>query len=101
MEICRAVHAEQNAIIQAALHGVELGPPGLKAYCTYSPCVTCAKLLIQAGVEEILVREIYPDDLAQQMLAEAGVALTVIGKGWTTPSLGKGDVYLGVTDEPA
>jgi len=69
----RATHAEANAVVQAALHGV--GVAGATAYCTHQPCVHCAKLLISAGIERIVYAEPYVDPFAQQLLAEAGVAL--------------------------
>jgi dCMP deaminase len=69
----RATHAEANAVVQAALHGV--GVAGATAYCTHQPCVHCAKLLISAGIERIVYAEPYADPFAQQLLAEAGVAL--------------------------
>lgn len=70
-EICRAVHAEQNVILQAATHGVDLR--GAEIFCTTHPCVTCAKMLIGCGVRRIWHCEGYPDDLSAQMLREAGV----------------------------
>lgn len=70
-ELCRGIHAEQNAVIQAARHGIAIG--GATCYCTHQPCVLCAKILINAGVIEIVYREPYPDELAQTMLAEAGI----------------------------
>ena len=72
-ELCRAIHAEQNAIIQAALHGVAI--EGATLYTTLHPCVLCAKMLINCGVKEIHYIEGYPDELSRTMLAEAGVAL--------------------------
>lgn len=69
----RSTHAEANAVVQGALHGV--GLEGATAYCTHQPCVNCAKLLISAGVERIVYDEAYPDAFAQALLAEAGVAL--------------------------
>ena len=72
-EICRAVHAEQNAIVQAAVHGVELDEATL--YLTTQPCATCAKMLINANVTRIVYEGPYPDELAVQMLEEAGVEL--------------------------
>ena len=72
-ELCRALHAEQNAIIQAAVHGVKL--ENVTAYCTTMPCVTCAKMLINADVKRIVYEADYPDELSRQMLAEAGVEL--------------------------
>lgn len=72
-ELCRALHAEQNAIIQAAVHGV--GLRGVTCYSTTQPCVTCAKMLINANVRRIVFAGEYPDPLARQMLEEAGVLL--------------------------
>jgi dCMP deaminase len=69
----RSTHAEANAVVQAALHGV--GVAGATAYCTHQPCVHCAKLLISAGIERIVFAQAYDDAFAQQLLAEAGVAL--------------------------
>lgn len=69
----RAVHAEANALVQAALHGVSL--EDATAYCTHQPCINCAKLLISAGITKIVFRDPYPDRFAQALLAEAGVAL--------------------------
>ncbi len=72
-ELCRAIHAEQNAVVQAAKHGTAID--GATAYCTHQPCVLCAKILINAGVVEVMYRDPYPDTLAEQMLGEAGVVL--------------------------
>jgi dCMP deaminase len=72
-ELCRALHAEQNAIIQAGVHGV--GLRDVTCYSTNQPCVTCAKMLINANVKRIVFAGDYPDLLARQMLAEAGVTL--------------------------
>jgi dCMP deaminase len=72
-ELCRGVHAEQNALIQAAKYGVPID--GATLYCTNQPCVTCAKLLINAGITEIIYFDAYPDKLGEEMLAEAGVTL--------------------------
>ena len=69
----RATHAEANAIVQAALHGVNVA--NSTAYCTHQPCVNCSKLLISAGVRKIVYEVAYPDPIAQELLGEAGVAL--------------------------
>lgn len=69
----RATHAEANAVVQAALHGVTLSDS--TAYCTHQPCVNCTKLLISAGVRRIVYDTAYPDAVAQELLAEAGVGL--------------------------
>lgn len=71
MELSRAIHAEQNAIIQAAKMGVSIQDSTL--YVTTHPCFTCAKMLINAGVKKIIYKEGYPDDFAKEILEEAGV----------------------------
>ena len=68
---CRGLHAEQNAIVQAALHGLSI--KGSVLYCTTQPCVTCAKMIINSGIKKIVYKEKYPDELARKMLKEAGV----------------------------
>jgi dCMP deaminase len=68
-ELCRGLHAEQNAIIQAAVFGVSI--KGSVLYCTNTPCVVCVKMLINAGVTEIIYSGEYPDDLAKRMLEES------------------------------
>ncbi|MDA8124017.1 MAG: cytidine/deoxycytidylate deaminase family protein [Deltaproteobacteria bacterium] len=70
-ELCRGLHAEQNAIIQAALHGVSV--KGATLYCTNHPCVICAKMIINAGIVRIVVSGVYRDLLAEEMLAEAHI----------------------------
>lgn len=72
-ELCRGLHAEQNAIIQAALHGVST--KGSTLYCTNHPCVICAKMIINAGVIRIVIRDGYHDKLAADMLKEAGISV--------------------------
>ena len=72
-ELCYAVHAEQNAIIQAARLGSSID--GATLYCTHQPCVLCAKMIVNAGIRRVVYREGYPDDFARQMLSEGGVAL--------------------------
>jgi dCMP deaminase len=69
-ELCRGLHAEQNAIVQAAYHGV--GIQGATLYCTNHPCIICSKMLINAGIEKIVYEEGYADDLARTMLKESG-----------------------------
>ena len=80
-EICRGLHAEQNGIIQAARHGINLS--GSTVYTTDSPCIICAKMLINVGVERIVCRQGYPDELSKEMLAQAGLSLEYLdgGKG--------------------
>ena len=72
-ELCRGLHAEQNAIIQASVFGISID--GATLYCTAAPCSVCAKMLINAGIKEIVYQESYPDDLAQQMLTEAQIKM--------------------------
>ena len=74
-EICRAVHAEQNALVQAAKHGVAI--EGADIYTTHQPCVLCTKLLINAGVRRVVYRHAYPDELAAAMAKEAGLTLVL------------------------
>jgi dCMP deaminase len=69
----RALHAEQNAIIQAALHGISI--QGATAYVTHQPCLTCAKMLINAGIRRVVYAGNYPDDFSRQFLHDAGVEL--------------------------
>ena len=72
-ELCRGTHAEQNAIIQASLHGVSI--EGADIYITCSPCVLCTKMLINSGIKRIVYKGDYPDKLALEMLNETGVEL--------------------------
>ncbi len=72
-ELCRGLHAEQNAIIQAAVFGVSITNSTL--YCTSTPCVVCVKMLINAGVKEIIYSGEYPDDLAKKMLRESNLKI--------------------------
>ena len=69
----RVTHAEANAVVQAALHGISI--EGATAYCTHQPCINCSKLLISAGVSKIVYATPYPDQVASDLLAEAGVRL--------------------------
>ncbi len=77
-EICRGLHAEQNAIIQAALYGINIKDSVL--YCTHQPCITCSKMIINAGIKKIIFKGEYPDSLAQDVLKEAGVRLIKYGE---------------------
>lgn len=72
-EICRAVHSEQNAIIQCALYGVPT--EGSTVYVTHQPCTICAKILINSGVKKIVYEKPYLDKFSQSLLKEAGVKL--------------------------
>jgi len=70
-ELCRGLHAEQNVIIQAAFHGIRI--QGSTLYCTHLPCVICTKMLINAGIKEIIYEGGYGDPLSREMLLEAGI----------------------------
>ncbi|NLT16201.1 MAG: cytidine deaminase, partial [Clostridiales bacterium] len=70
-ELCYAIHAEQNAIIQAAKMGVSI--QGATLYCTHQPCVICTKMIVNAGLLRIVYDEPYPDDFALRILKEANV----------------------------
>ena len=70
-ELCRGLHAEQNAIIQAAYHGLAIN--GATLYCTNKPCVICSKMLINAGIQQIYYAEGYDDPLSDAMFEEAGL----------------------------
>jgi dCMP deaminase len=71
-EICRAVHSEANAIIQAALNG-GASTEGATLYCTLTPCVLCAKMIINAKIKNVVVREYYPDGSAMLLLHKASI----------------------------
>jgi dCMP deaminase len=77
-ELCRGLHAEQNAIIQAAIHGVSI--QGAELYSTHHPCVVCAKMLINAHIAKIYLAEDYPDRLAKDLLLQAGIEIAVVPK---------------------
>lgn len=72
-ELCRGLHAEQNAIIQAAYHGISI--KGSILYCTNKPCVICTKMIINAGIKMVYYEEGYDDSLADEMFAEAGLKI--------------------------
>ncbi|NLJ87896.1 MAG: cytidine deaminase [Epulopiscium sp.] len=70
-ELCRALHAEQNAIVQAAMYGISV--QGGTLYVTHQPCVMCAKMAINAGIKRIVFKGDYPDELSKELLEEAGI----------------------------
>ena len=72
-ELCRAIHAEQNAIVQAAKYGTSI--EGGTIYTTAYPCVMCAKMIINAGLKRIVYRDSYPDDLSTELLKESGIEM--------------------------
>jgi len=75
-ELCRGLHAEQNAIIQAAYHGVSI--KGGLLYSTHLPCSICVKMIINAGVDRVCYLEGYPDDLASQLITESGIIVNQV-----------------------
>lgn len=77
-ELCRALHAEQNAIIQAATLGQSI--EGGTIYITHQPCAICSKMIINSGITRIVVNEGYPDDLALEFLDEAGLKVIMLGE---------------------
>lgn len=76
-ELCRGLHAEQNAIIQAANHGV--GIRGATIYSTTHPCVICTKMIINAGISRIVYQEGYADQLSAEMLSSSGIRVEKLG----------------------
>ena len=72
-ELCRGVHAEQNAIIQSAIHGVSI--EGSTLYSTHQPCILCAKIIINAKIRRVLFINSYPDDAALKFLRQAKVEI--------------------------
>ncbi|SDF00228.1 deoxycytidylate deaminase [Sporolituus thermophilus] len=77
-ELCRGMHAEQNAIVQAALHGVAI--EGATLYCTHQPCSACTKMIINAGIRRIVYEHPYPDPLARELVQEAGIECVCLKK---------------------
>ncbi|KPL01146.1 MAG: cytidine deaminase [candidate division Zixibacteria bacterium SM23_73_3] len=74
-ELCRATHAEQNAIVQAALFGVSIKDSTM--YSTTQPCILCSKLIINAGIRKIVIKNNYPDKMSSQMLKEAKIKIQI------------------------
>lgn len=77
-ELCRGLHSEQNALLQAALHGVSVKDSVL--YCTTQPCIICAKMLINAGIKEIIIISGYPDKMSMDFFDQAGVLVRTCKK---------------------
>ena len=75
-ELCRALHAEQNAIIQAAAFGQSV--EGATIYITHSPCIICSKMIINVGIQKIFVDQEYPDEFATEILGEAGLKIVTL-----------------------
>ncbi|HEY95281.1 MAG TPA: cytidine deaminase [Dehalococcoidia bacterium] len=74
-ETCRAIHAEQNVIIQAALHGISL--EGSTIYCTHTPCILCAKMLVNAKIKRFVSFSEYNDDRFIDLFREAGIEIDI------------------------
>lgn len=81
VEICRGLHAEQNTIIQAAFHGIIIS--GSTLYCTNQPCSICVKMLINAGIVQIVYKDGYPDPLAEELLTQAQIRVRRYDEGET------------------
>jgi len=77
-EICRAIHAEQNAIIQGGLHGINLN--GGIMYCTHHPCIICAKMIVNSGIKKVVAYNNYPDESTVELFKEAGVEFVKVDK---------------------
>ena len=75
-EICRGLHAEQNAIIQAARYGIDIEESSI--YITTEPCSVCAKMLINAGIKEIVFATAYPDKLSEELLGETDILIRCV-----------------------
>ena len=78
-ELCRGLHAEQNAVVQAAYHGVSIC--GASIYITHQPCSICTKILINSGINHFLFKSPYNDTLAEEIILEANVKITILDKG--------------------
>lgn len=74
-ELCRAIHAEQNAIVQAAKFGIALD--GATIYVNTQPCITCSKLIANVGIKKVIYKRPYPDKMALDILQEAGVVVEI------------------------
>jgi dCMP deaminase len=77
-ELCRAIHAEQNAVVQAATSGVNIS--GATIYTTTFPCSLCSKIIINASIVRIVCRKGYPDELSRQLLSEAGMKIEILNE---------------------
>ncbi|HQB84901.1 MAG: tRNA-specific adenosine deaminase [Parcubacteria group bacterium ADurb.Bin247] len=77
-EICRAIHAEQNVIIQSSLHGVSLS--GATVYCTHTPCIICAKMLVNSKIKRFVSFSHYSEDSFVELFKEAGIEVDILDK---------------------
>ena len=80
-ELCRGLHAEQNAIIQAAKHGTSI--EGATLYCNTMPCIICSKMVINAGIKRVVYLAGYPDQLAEEMIRESGLLVEKVEESQT------------------
>lgn len=87
-ELCRGLHAEQNVIIQAAIHGISI--QGAEIYCTHQPCLICTKMLINCGVSKVYFANPYPDEMAENFLRESGVDYMLLRPSGTAKVAAKG-----------
>lgn len=74
-ELCRGLHAEQNALLQASLHGISVKDGVL--YCTNQPCIICAKMLINAGIKEVIILHGYPDKMSMEFFNKAEIIVRI------------------------
>lgn len=95
-ELCRGLHAEQNAIIQAAYHGVSIN--SAYVYSTHLPCSICMKMIINAGITKILYMDGYPDELSLQLIEESGIVVEKVDFDASSAKSGTRNSRLGVRD---
>ncbi len=88
----RTLHAEQNAIIQGALHGISI--ESATAYVTHQPCLTCAKMLINAGIRRVVYAGNYPDQYSRQFLLDAGVELKHLPRARAADTVYQPDLFI-------
>lgn len=86
-ELCRALHAEQNVILQAVIHHIDISNSAL--YATNQPCIICAKMLINGGIKQIVVSSGYPDKMAKKFLKEAKVKIRTVKRNTGSNIKGK------------
>lgn len=89
-ELCRGLHAEQNAIISAARNGANIN--GATLYCTHMPCVICSKMIINAGIKRIVFKGYYPDELAVQMLTESNIDVCLFEEEYEKEKIQKAEL---------
>jgi dCMP deaminase len=75
-EICRAIHAEQNAILQGGYHGINIS--GATMYCTHSPCILCAKMIVNTQIKEIILGTVYKDNEYKKLFVQAGIKFSFL-----------------------